>query len=77
MADSKDVTLTDLTLAPIGFRVDVDAKDIVEALDNNDGSIGVFILEMLQAAGSGDLVRDLRDRLNDMIAEEDRINVAS
>lgn len=61
----------DLTLARINFNVDVDAKDIVDALNNNDDLITAFVIELIREAGSSELLADLHTRLGAWVKEEE------
>lgn len=54
----------------------VDASDVVEGLNNNDGSIFAFIMDVLDLAGSSELEQDLLEELEDRLnaTNEDPIN---
>ncbi len=61
--------MANLTIAPVAAQMNLDAHDVVDALENNDESILAFVIEMLEKAESS----DLRERLSERLAswEED------
>lgn len=59
----------DRTISKVNQVASIDAEDIVLGLNNNDGLILPFILEMLDHAGSSELEEDLLLRLNERLRE--------
>ncbi len=57
------MSTSDPTASQVEFNIQVDPGDIVSGLNDNDELILTFIVEMLEAAGSSELIERLVDRL--------------
>lgn len=67
--------MSDATISKVSLLASVDGEDVVLGLNNNDGLILQFILEMLARAGSSELEEDLLLRLQERLGVVNAIDI--
>lgn len=61
--------MSELTISKVELIATIDAENVVDGLNNNDGLILPFMLEMLDRAGSSELEEEL------LLALQERLGV--
>lgn len=69
--------MSDRTISKVNQVASIDAEDVVLGLNNNDGFILSFILEMLDHAGSSELEEDLLLRLQERLGVVNKVDIGS